>query len=262
MFLVSSQTSTIDPSCYTQRKDLWLVLLSTFLRTTWKSKRPDSHRNSKGGQMVSHLQQPIHVRLKLSWGGHAHLHRKQTRDKSIHHPFVTILSWQTLLSCDLVLHNLLNPTLPRQKHSYSPNRHHPSSSTNEEEEESKLSSIYEQNQARPIEQSEITGFKPHISSHPMIMIATGPGNSFFLTPPLSNLHAFSKLFWCCCFKPAIHGHENPAIPRAPRAPKGFHLKLCRPPNRALQAHPADSAGDPSSDTEATDDVSAPCNKLP
>ena len=169
--LVSSQTSTIDPSCYTQRKDLWLILRQRFYAGLGSLKVTDSHRNSKGGQMVSHLQQPIHVRLKLSWGGHAHLHRKQTRDKSIHHPFVTILSWQTLLSCDLVLHNLFNPTLPRQKHFYSPNRHHPSSFTEEEEEEeSKLSSIYEQNQARPMEQSEITGFKPHISSHPMKLV--------------------------------------------------------------------------------------------
>jgi hypothetical protein len=73
----------------------------------------------------------------------------------------------------------------------------------EQEQESNLSNIYEQNQARPIEQSQISGFNPHISSHlisshPMTMIATGRGrNSFFLSflrlyP--TCIYAFSKLF--------------------------------------------------------------------
>lgn len=169
--------------------------------------------------------------------------------------------WRTLLSCGPVLHNLFNPTLPRRKHFYFPNKHYPHPIPKRRRRRRRKQTFKHLRTKSSKTNRTITDLRfqvTHlISSHDYDCYRAW--NSFFLTP-LSNLHGFSKLFWCCC-KAAIHGHEDPAIPRAPRAPKGFHLKLCRPPNRALQAHPADSAGDPSSDTEATDDVSAPCNKL-
>ena len=188
-------------------------------------------------------------------------------EKSIHRPFVTILSRQTLLSCAPASHNLFNPTLPRQKHFYLPNRHHPSSYTRAQNKNKKANF---QTSTNKIKQDQSNNHRSQGSSHASHLILTHDygcyreWNFFFLS--FLHLYPTCMLFpsfsGAACFKAAIHGHEDPAIPRATRAPKGFHLKLCRPPNRAVQAHPADSAGDPSSDTEATDDVSALlCNKL-
>ena len=111
-FLVSSPTSTLDPSCCNQRNTSWLILLSTFLCRTRKSKGHRlTHRKCKGIQMVSHLQQPIHVRLKLSWDGHAHLHPKKKPKKN---QFTAHLwrFWVGKPSCHVLLYHIISSTLP------------------------------------------------------------------------------------------------------------------------------------------------------
>jgi len=192
----------------------WLILLSTFLcRRTRTSKAHRLLTQEVQNSQFMFVSTQAELRRSRSPPPKQKKHKRQINSPPCH-LWVTILSRQTLLSCGPpVLHHLFNPTLPKQKHFYFPNRHHPSSSTkaNKNKNKNKNKKATFQTSTNKIKQDQSNNHRSQGSIHTSHLISSHLISSheydcyrawnelflsFFLTPLTypTCIYAFSKLF--------------------------------------------------------------------